>query len=187
MNKYLSLLLVVAFCTSGCATITRGTKDTLVVESDPAGADVKLSNGMSGKTPATFQMPRKESVVVKITREGYEPVEVNVMPQTVGAGAAGMAGNVLVGGLIGVAVDAGTGAMKDLKPNPVTVKLVPLASLAAAQSAATPAPAESAVIPPLARTLTVEERLQELDALKQKGLITDQEYNDRRGQIMAEI
>jgi len=42
----------------------------------------------------------------------------------VGAGAAGMAGNVILGGLIGAAVDAGSGAMKDLKPNPVKVTMV---------------------------------------------------------------
>lgn len=34
-----------------------------------------------------------------------------------------MAGNVVVGGLIGAAVDAGSGAMKDLKPNPIQVNL----------------------------------------------------------------
>jgi len=37
-----------------------------------------------------------------------------------------MAGNVLVGGIIGAAVDAGTGAMNDLVPNPVILQLVPI-------------------------------------------------------------
>jgi hypothetical protein len=37
-----------------------------------------------------------------------------------------MAGNIVLGGLIGAAVDAGSGAMKELKPNPIVVKLVPL-------------------------------------------------------------
>ncbi len=39
-----------------------------------------------------------------------------------------MAGNVLVGGLIGAGVDAISGATKDLKPNPVNVRLVPIGS-----------------------------------------------------------
>jgi len=39
------------------------------------------------------------------------------------AGSAGMAGNIFVGGIIGVAVDAGSGAMNDLVPNPVNVTL----------------------------------------------------------------
>lgn len=37
-----------------------------------------------------------------------------------------MAGNVVLGGFIGAAVDAGTGAAKQLKPNPIKVTLVPL-------------------------------------------------------------
>ena len=112
---------------SGCATITRGTKDTLVVESDPAGANVSLSNGLTGKTPTSFKLPRKENLVVTISKEGYETLTVNVNSQVSGAGGAGMAGNVLFGGLIGAAVDGGSGAMKDLKPNPVKVKLEPIA------------------------------------------------------------
>ena len=206
----LRLLLVVSvFGVSGCASITRGTKDTLVIESDPLGADVTLSNGLKGKTPATFKLPRKEAVVVKIEREGYEPVEVQVIPQVVGAGAAGMAGNVLVGGLIGVAVDASTGSMKDLKPNPVSVKLVPLASLnALTQPAAPPsplpplapepAPTVQSGTPPVQQAQapssgeakpgsTQEERLKQLDELHGKGLVSDQEYENNRAQIMAEV
>ena len=43
--------------------------------------------------------------------------------EVVGAGAAGVAGNVLLGGVIGIGIDAATGASKDLKPNPVEVEL----------------------------------------------------------------
>jgi hypothetical protein len=116
------LFAAVSF-SGGCASITRGTKDTLVVESEPAGADVKLSTGFFGKTPAAFKLPRKDSLVVYISKPGYKPISVNVVPQVVTAGRAGMAGNLIVGGLLGAAVDAGTGSMKDLKPNPVRVKL----------------------------------------------------------------
>jgi hypothetical protein len=71
-------------------------------------------------------MPRRSEFVATIEKDGYETVTVNVTHQISGAGGAGMAGNVLVGGLIGVAVDASTGAMNDLVPNPVVVELVPL-------------------------------------------------------------
>lgn len=64
--------------------------------------------------------------MVRIEKEGYEPVEVNVTPQISDAGSAGMAGNVLVGGLIDVAVDGSSSAMKDLTPNPIKVNLVKL-------------------------------------------------------------
>jgi hypothetical protein len=41
-------------------------------------------------------------------------------------GAAGFAGNVLVGGVVGMAVDASTGATLEHYPNPVMLTLVPL-------------------------------------------------------------
>ena len=108
---------------TGCATITRGTSEALVVESEPSGADVDLSNGLRGKTPTSFKVKRNENLVVTIKKPGYETVNVNVTCQVAGAGAAGMAGNVLLGGLIGAAVDAGSGAMDEHKPNPVKVTL----------------------------------------------------------------
>jgi hypothetical protein len=41
---------------------------------------------------------------------------------------AGMAGNILLGGIVGVVVDATSGATKELKPNPLRVKLEPIAA-----------------------------------------------------------
>jgi hypothetical protein len=109
----------------GCATITRGTTEALVVESDPPGASVHLSSGLSGYTPTSFTVKRGQALVVTITKAGYEQVTVNVTPQIASGGAAGMAGNIIFGGLIGAAVDAGSGAMKELKPNPIRVNLHP--------------------------------------------------------------
>ena len=74
-------------------------------------------------TPCTFKMPRKSEFDVTITKPGYKTVNTKVTHQTAGAGAAGMAGNVLVGGLIGVGVDAISGATQELKPNPLVVKM----------------------------------------------------------------
>jgi hypothetical protein len=121
---------------SGCATVTRGTHEALVIESDPSGALVQLSNGMSGTTPTSFKIKRKGAVDVTISKAGYETLHVHVTTQVAGAGAAGMAGNVLVGGLIGAGVDALSGGMLEHKPNPVQVKLVPIAP-AASEKAAT--------------------------------------------------
>lgn len=124
---------------SGCATITRGTTEALVINSAPPGADVRLSSGEVCKTPCTLKKKRKENLVVFIEKPGYEKVEVNVISEIAGAGAAGMAGNVLVGGLIGVGVDAATGATKKLTPNPVSVTLAPVAAAPPAAVAITPA------------------------------------------------
>ena len=122
----IALLALVVGTLPGCATITRGSSEALVVESTPTGAEVRLSSGETCKTPCTLKKKRKHNFVVFINRDGFEPVEVAVISETAGAGAAGMAGNVLVGGLIGVGVDAATGATKRLTPNPIRVTLNPL-------------------------------------------------------------
>lgn len=150
---FVRLSILGAALLAGCATITRGTTEVLIIESDPVGADVRIAPaGVSCKTPCSIELKRKHNQLVTIRKEGYEPVDVNVIPQTSGAGGAGMAGNVLVGGLIGAAVDAGSGAMKDLKPNPVKVTLVavqiqPVAAAAPAQPPASPAVENSGPTP----------------------------------------
>ncbi len=140
--RLVSALASVALLT-GCATITRGTTEALVINSAPPGASVRLSSGETCKTPCTLKKKRKEGVVVFIEKDGFEKVEVNVISEIAGAGAAGMAGNVLVGGLIGVGVDAATGATKKLTPNPISVTLEPAA--AAMPSAAPSSPASEPV------------------------------------------
>lgn len=123
---------VFALATQGCATITRGTTEAWTVESEPIGAEVTLSSGESCTTPCTLTKKRKDAFMVTIEKEGYETVRTQIQSQVAGAGAAGMAGNVLVGGIIGVGVDAATGATKELKPNPLVIKMVPVSGAASA-------------------------------------------------------
>jgi hypothetical protein len=111
---------------SGCATITRGSSEAFVIETDPAGAEARLSTGLQCRTPS-LTVKRRGEFVVTIEKEGYETVQATVTSSIDNAGAAGMAGNVLLGGIIGAGVDAGTGAMHSHKPNPLVVKLEELA------------------------------------------------------------
>ncbi len=109
---------------ASCATITRGTKTDFTVQTVPGGASVTTTNGFSCvATPCTFKMPRKSEFSVTITKPGYKSYTGNVINKVSGSGGAGMAGNVLVGGLIGVGVDASSGAMLDLVPNPLSITL----------------------------------------------------------------
>ena len=62
-----------------------------------------------------------------MNKEGYEPQIIPLTKEIPGTGAAGFAGNVLLGGLVGMGVDAATGAAMDHKPNPVIVTLQPVA------------------------------------------------------------
>jgi hypothetical protein len=107
-----------------CASVTRGSTDAWEVNSDPIGAKVETSNGHACEaTPCAIRMSRKSQFVATVSKPGYHPATITVTHKTAKAGAAGMAGNVLVGGLIGVAIDSSTGATQDLVPNPAFVKL----------------------------------------------------------------
>lgn len=131
-TKDVILAAVVLVLGSGCATITRGSSEAFVIETDPAGAEARLSTGIQCRTPCSLKVKRRGDFVVTIEKEGYETVQATVTSSIDNAGSAGMAGNVLLGGIIGAGVDAGTGAMHSHKPNPLMVKL----------ELAQPAPAE---------------------------------------------
>ncbi|MBJ7447184.1 MAG: PEGA domain-containing protein [Brevundimonas sp.] len=140
-------LAAVAITLPACATITRGSSQDFTVESTPPGARVSTSNGFQcDSTPCTFRMPRKNGFRVTVSREGYVSQEVEVTSGVSGGGAAGMAGNVVFGGVIGAVVDGTSGAMKDLSPNPLVVVLLTPAEQRAADAeraraaAAQPAP-----------------------------------------------
>ncbi len=124
MNSMRLVAVCAAFSmATGCATITRGTSEAWSVETTPAGAQVSLSTGEECVTPCTLKLKRKASFTVTLLKQGYAKVTTQVISQIAGAGAAGMAGNVLVGGIIGVGIDAASGATKELKPNPLVVVL----------------------------------------------------------------
>jgi len=125
MKKLILAALPLAMSVGACATVTRGMHEAFTVETEPSGAMVETSNGLHCEaTPCTFaRVERKAEFTVTITKPGYRTWTGNVTHHTAGAGAAGMAGNVLVGGLIGVGVDATSGATQDLTPNPLHVAL----------------------------------------------------------------
>ena len=122
-TTFLSTAIFAVFV-SGCATVSKGTKDALEVRSNPQEAQVQLSNGQScTSTPCVFSVPRKDPVVVTISKKGCKTRQVNVISKMSTSGGAAVAGNVLVGGVIGLGVDAATGTAKELAPNPVEVDL----------------------------------------------------------------
>ncbi len=77
-------------------------------------------------TPCTLQFNRKDEFTVLFSKPGFHSVEIPVKTQLSGGGAAGFTGNVILGGLVGMAVDASTGATLEHFPNPVAATLTPL-------------------------------------------------------------
>ena len=129
MIRLLAVAALVLPCV-GCASISRGTTENISISSTPPGATAELSgldNPTSCVTPCVVVVKRSADITVTVNKEGYEPQVIPLTKEIAGSGAAGFAGNVLVGGLVGMGVDAATGAAQDHKPNPVIVTLNPVA------------------------------------------------------------
>jgi len=117
---------LVAVSLAACGSVTRGTTELIAFTSEPPGAAVATTtNRYCPTTPCSLDVPRSEEFDVTFTKPGFQPQTVPVRTKLAGAGAAGFAGNVLAGGVIGMGVDAYTGAAMDHTPNPVAVTLVP--------------------------------------------------------------
>ncbi len=120
----LASILLLAFSLGACAYIVRGSKQQFHINTKPQNATVTLSNGMRCKTPCTLKLKRRQEFRVTIEKEGYHPYTTVVTSSINAKGAGMLAGNFIVaGGLVGGAVDAGTGAAYRLKPNPLLIKL----------------------------------------------------------------
>ena len=117
--KGTALVAVAALSLGGCATVINGTSQDVKFDSLPAGAAVKLSGGQSCTTPCEVSLKRRHDLRADFSKSGYKPAYVLIQSRTGGA----MAGNLLLGGIIGGAVDAANGASNHLDPSPVNLKL----------------------------------------------------------------
>jgi hypothetical protein len=122
---FIALILLAPMGLGGCASVTRGWSEQVQINSQPEGADVRTSLNQNCVTPCTLTVQRKDEFSVSFAKPGYQPQTVQVTTRVAGAGAAGFAGNVLVGGLIGMGVDAASGATLEHWPNPVVAMLRP--------------------------------------------------------------
>jgi hypothetical protein len=120
-------VMVLAMLCANCATVTRGTTSQVQIYSEPRGADVATSLGHRCTTPCTLSIDRKAEFTVSISKTGFKPVQMPVRAQVAGAGAAGFAGNIILGGVVGMVADAATGATLEHVPNPVSANLQPVA------------------------------------------------------------
>jgi len=138
------IAVAAAAALGGCASATRGTTEQISIASTPSGAEATVSGlevPTACITPCVVQAKRSADITVSFAKEGYEPQVVPLTKDIAGAGAAGFAGNLLLGGVVGMGVDAVTGAALDHHPNPVIVTMQPSAPAApprAARPAAKP-------------------------------------------------
>ena len=97
---------------SACATVTSGTDHTLLVETDPAGATCLLRRdganiGAVNPTPNAIRISKsRHDISVNCEKADHDPTS-----RTVTASFQAMTlGNVLIGGVVGLAADLASGA-----------------------------------------------------------------------------
>lgn len=112
MRKLAMLLLPLA---AACATIMHGTNQDVGLSSSPTNARVTVNNKPVGNTPVVAKLSRKDNHIVRFELEGYQPFEATLTRRTSGW----VWGNIVFGGLIGLAVDAMSGGLYKLTPEQI--------------------------------------------------------------------
>ena len=121
-----TLLLCGIWIVAGCATVTTGSNDTVTIDTDPTGATCHVTRGdkqigVVNPTPGSLEVPKSQhDLTVRCDREGYLTsqgmIESGFQAMTLG--------NAILGGFIGLAVDAASGAMTRYEDG-VRVTMIP--------------------------------------------------------------
>ena len=124
---WIAAALAAPLAVLACASILHGSSQEVGIASQPSGATVTVDNQALGTTPVVAKLKRKDKHFIAVTMDGYQPFELTTTRSTSGW----VWGNIVFGGLIGLAVDLSTGGA--YKVNPAQVS----AQLAAAHASAT--------------------------------------------------
>jgi len=125
--KKTSSICAVAFMLTGCATIVSGTQQNMFIDTPHVnGAECKLNDSKNGSwylpsTPGSVSVLKGNGPMnVTCTKKGYETTSISVEETFAGA----TLGNVILGGGVGIFVDAVSGAAQ-IYPDKVIVWMQP--------------------------------------------------------------
>ena len=120
-KKYACWVLIVSmvFLSTGCSTITKGSRQMITINSEPSGAKVKIG-GLKGTTPYTADLATDKDYIAEVSLDGYEEQQVQITKSF--RTATTIFGNILWL-LIGVIVDVCSGSAYGLNPENVNVQL----------------------------------------------------------------
>ena len=115
MNIKLLTTAIAAISLSGCSTVFNGSNQLVKFDTgDVSGASCNATGGSDFSvdeqfiTPAEVRVPRsKKTLKVECSKAGYQTANQNVVGRIEGT----TAGNLLIGGPLGVGVDALSGAI----------------------------------------------------------------------------
>ena len=139
-----AFLTLCAILLTACGTIMHGTSLDLGISSSPTNATVMIDNAEAGMTPIIGKLSRKDNHIIRIQLAGYQPFEGTVTRKVSGW----VWGNIVFGGLIGLAVDAISGGLYALTPEQIAGQLT--------KQGASLAPAANGVYVILVRHVDVE-------------------------------
>ncbi len=132
-HKLLSVpLLFAAYALlSGCATIVHlGGSEEINLSSEPAGAKVVIDGTELGVTPLATKVERKKDHAIVLNKEGFQETQTRVESHI----SWWVAGNVILGGLVGILVDVMSGGGYTIEPDAVAVTLKPVEAIGASPS-----------------------------------------------------
>jgi hypothetical protein len=109
----ISVFLVLAFLVTACATITKGTTQPIVLTTPGVpGAQCTLNSPAIGTkvvtTPATLVLDKSQSSITVVCKKECFQDGTGIIASNTETMAAG---NILAGGVIGLGIDAASGAM----------------------------------------------------------------------------
>lgn len=104
---------------SSCATIVHGTSQSISISSCPSNASIWIDGIYYGQSPMVVKLARQDNHMVNIQLEGYQPYQMFLTKQVSGW----VFGNIIFGGIIGIAVDAITGGIYRLTPEQVHAEM----------------------------------------------------------------
>lgn len=114
------VIAIASLAVAACCSIIHGTHQDVGISSNPTSARVTIDGQTAGTTPVVAHLTRKDNHFVRIELPGYKPYETTLTRKVSGW----VWGNIVFGGLIGLAVDAINGAMYNLTPEQVSAALL---------------------------------------------------------------
>lgn len=215
MRLLLIGLIALSALLTGCASITGSRNQPISVTTTFEGKPVTGANCVLVNDKGTFYANNTPTSVVVLKAYGDMSATCKKDESHVGsttfqsANEGATWGNILAGGIIGYAVDAGTGAgfsypptlnIEMIKGN--TIPAIPTGQQASAASSqatpsgivetrtdmptSNPSPARAAIMPP-SDAPNPAKKLEDLNTMLKKGLITTDEYNAKKAEILRTL
>ena len=121
LNKLVQVsgIAAIVLAMSGCATIVKGDKQTVSINSNVRGAKVFVNGEQVGTTPFTGQIKRKSGTTVTLNKDGFESKTVTMTTEIESV----FWGNIISGGGVGSTTDLTTGAMYYYAPATLQIDL----------------------------------------------------------------